>query len=260
MAAVVAARTLSPVPFDPVNDPASLNWFLTRYPVSSNVGIFGPYSGHLANEGETLGLYFPDKPQVPPDPNAGYVPYVLAEEIHYSPLPPWPAGTDATGNSLQRIASVAFGDDPANWQAGAPTPGRLNQAAYTADTDHDGLPDEWELANGLDPKDPSGVNGALGDPHSDGVNNYQEYIAGTDPDNGSDFLRFDRVYVSGAYCVLEFTPRAGRVYSVEMLDSFQPESQWSTLSGNISGTNGVRVQDVLTPSAHFYRLKATLGQ
>ena len=47
------------VPFDPVHDPASLNWFLARYGVDTNTPIFGPYSGHLANEGESLGLYLP---------------------------------------------------------------------------------------------------------------------------------------------------------------------------------------------------------
>jgi hypothetical protein len=248
------------VPFDAVNDPASLNWFLARYGVDTNTLIFGPYERHLANQGESVGLYFPDKPQVPPDPNVGFVPYVLAEEIHYSPLPPWPTGTDATGNSLQRIASVAFGDDPANWQAGAPTPGRLNHGAFVADSDHDGLPDEWELANGLDPKDGNGVNGALGDPDGDGSSNYQEYIAGTDPNNGLDFLRFDRVYVNGAYCVLEFTPRAGRTYAIEKLDDLQPGSQWTTVSGNISGTKTWTAMDVMTPASRFYRLKAALGQ
>ena len=246
------------VPFDPVHDPASLNWFLARYGVGTNTPIVGPYSGHLANEGESLGLYFPDKPQVATDPNPGFVPYVLAEEVHYSPLPPWPAGTDATGNSLQRIASVAFGDDPANWQAGTPTPGQINQGAYAADTDHDGLPDEWELANGLDPKDPSGANGPLGDPDGDGANNYEEYIAGTDPHNGADFLRFDRVSLSGPCCVLEFTPRAGRSYAIEALTNLQAVTGWVTLTNGLSGTSSITFPDVLTSAQRFYRLRVTL--
>ena len=207
-----------------------------------------------------MGCTFPDQPQAPTDPNPGFVPYVLAEEIHYSPLPPWPTGTDATGNSLQRIASVAFGDDPANWQAGAPTPGQINQGAYAADTDHDGLPDEWELANGFDPKDPNGVNGPFGDPDGDGANNYEEYIAGTDPHNGSDFLRFDSVSLSGPYCVLEFTPRAGRTYAIEALNSLPPGTNWVTLASGISGTNTITFSDATTPAQRFYRLKVELIQ
>lgn len=246
------------VPFDPVHDPASLSWFLARYGLTPGTPIFGPYAGHLANEGECLGLYFPDKPQAPTDPNPGFVPYVLAEEIHYSPLPPWPAGTDATGNSLQRIASVAFGDDPANSQAGAPTPGQINQGAYGADTDHDGLPDEWKLANGLDPKDPNGVNGLLGDPDGDGANNYQEYIAGTDPHNAQDFLRFESVSLNAAYCMLQFTPRAGRTYVIEALEQFQPGNGWVTLAGGITGTNTIIFSDPRPGAARFYRLKVAL--
>ena len=50
-----------------------------------------------------------------------------------------------------------------------------------ADSDDDGLPDEWENSYGLDPDDDSGDDGATGDPDGDGLNNTAEYSAGTDP-------------------------------------------------------------------------------
>jgi len=46
------------------------------------------------------------------------------------------------------------------------------------DTDGDGIPDEWELDNGLDPSDPSD---AYADFDGDGLTNIQEYTFGTNP-------------------------------------------------------------------------------
>jgi subtilisin family serine protease len=48
------------------------------------------------------------------------------------------------------------------------------------DTDNDLLPDDWELAHGLDPFDPTDADH---DNDGDGLTNRQEYDAGTDPDN-----------------------------------------------------------------------------
>lgn len=52
------------------------------------------------------------------------------------------------------------------------------------DADDDGLPDSWELANGLDPTDNGSTGtteGSLGDFDSDGLSNFEEYQLGTDP-------------------------------------------------------------------------------
>ena len=246
------------VSFDPDHDPVMLNWFRARYAVSTNIPLFGPFQGHLANEGERVGLYQPDKPQVPPAPNVGFVPYVLVEEVHYSNHLPWPVAADSTGNSLQRIASIAFADDPANWQAYAPSAGRLNQAAYTADTDNDGLPDEWELTNGLDPQNSAGFNGPLGDPDGDGESNWEEYVAGTDPHNAADSLRLDSVTLSPPYCVLGFNTRTGHTYTVESAVELGSTNIWMPVGGVINGNDSpATVYDQIGPSARFYRLKVT---
>lgn len=48
----------------------------------------------------------------------------------------------------------------------------LLSAPAPADNDHDGMPDEWELANGLDPQNPDDRNG---DSDGDGYTNLEEY-------------------------------------------------------------------------------------
>jgi hypothetical protein len=245
--------------FNPDFDPVMLNWFRARFGLSTNTPIFGPFQGNLANDGERVALYMPDKPEIAPSPIVGFVPYVVVEEIDYSDRTPWPVGADETGSSLQRIANITFGDDPANWQAGAPTPGRLNQNAFAADTDQDGLPDEWELANGFDPKDPGGLNGPSGDPDADGAANRDEYVGGTNPRDGEDYLQL-LVNVNPPYCVLSFNTVAGRTYLVEAAADLGSTNVWSAVGGSVAGTGlPAAVNDLLVAVPRFYRLRVTLN-
>jgi hypothetical protein len=59
-------------------------------------------------------------------------------------------------------------------------------AAYTpyTDTDMDGMPDEWELMNGLNPNDPADANGDI---NGDGYTNIEKYINGIDPKTKIDW-------------------------------------------------------------------------
>jgi pectate lyase len=54
----------------------------------------------------------------------------------------------------------------------------LNGGPVPLDSDGDGMPDAWELQNGLNPNDPADGNQ---DPDRDGYSNLEEYLNGTDP-------------------------------------------------------------------------------
>ncbi len=52
------------------------------------------------------------------------------------------------------------------------------------DSDHDGMPDAWEKAHGLDPNDPSDASKDL---DGDGYTNIEEFLNGTDPQQYVDY-------------------------------------------------------------------------
>lgn len=66
---------------------------------------------------------------------------------------------------------------------------------------HQGIPDAWAIANGLDPNDPTL---AIEDPDHDGLTNLQEFMAGTDPHNpdtdGDGINDGDEVNATGRAC------------------------------------------------------------
>jgi hypothetical protein len=69
-------------------------------------------------------VYKPDTLQLPPHPDAGYLPTVLVERVAYSDSGLWPVAANGGGSALLRRALDRFGDDPANWMGALPGPGR----------------------------------------------------------------------------------------------------------------------------------------
>lgn len=73
-------------------------------------------------------------------------------------------------NSVRNQTGVIIGDE--DDVAGFPP---LKRETGPADQDRDGMPDEWEQANGLNPADPEDRNG---DPNGNGYTNLEEYLNG----------------------------------------------------------------------------------
>jgi hypothetical protein len=218
--------------------------FRTKYGVPAAVQILGPVPGALQNNGETLSLQAPDSP------NTNMVPYVTIDEVRYNDKAPWPPDADGSGPSLQRRSAVAFGNDPINWAAASPTPGRLGDAQ---DSDGDGLPDWWEMAHGTNWK----VADANADPDHDGFTNLQEFIAGTDPQDPLSRLKLDVSIVTPGTVTLSFVAGSNRTYTVQFTDSVAVPG-WSTLADiPPQSTNGpVALTDPINvPTNRFYRLQ-----
>jgi hypothetical protein len=82
--------------------------------------------------------------------------------------------TDADGDGVPDDEDV-FPNDPTEWDD---TDGDGVGNNADTDDDNDDMPDDFELANGLDPLDEAD---AAGDADGDGFTNLEEFEAGTDP-------------------------------------------------------------------------------
>jgi hypothetical protein len=234
------------VSFDPIANPSALAAFRSRYNVSSSTPVVGPWSGRLANDSEEIELRRPDEPNV----TDGDVPYVLVERVRYFDTAPWPAAADGTGRSLQRIMDNQFGNDPVNWTADSPTPGPQSS---NQDSDHDGLPDSWEILYGFDPLNP--LDAGL-DSDGDGLTNADEYSMGTDPRDAASGIAITSISsaVPGVSVKLVFTAAPNRAYAIQFTASLG--ASWQTVQ-TVAAAPNARVVELILPatgSRGFYRL------
>jgi hypothetical protein len=227
------------VSFNPATNSAALAQFQAAY--GTNLVLVGPYSGKLDNSSDSVELVKPDPPQT-----NGSVPYVLVEKVVYSDDLPWPTNADGLGMSLQRVSDSGYANDPTNWIAAAPAPG----GGGAMDTDHDGMPDDWEMANGLNKL----VDDAGGDADLDGLTNLQEYLAGTDPQSAASTLRLVAT-LNPPNVTLRFNAVAGRTYSI-VYSTLLPAVAWTKFADvPAQGTSQpVAVQDPSGGPQRFYRV------
>jgi hypothetical protein len=176
----------------------------------------------LDGEGETIQVYGPD--------------LTLIDAVDF--------GLQIPGVSEGRLPD---GGEISQAFPGTPTPGQANRLAG-ADTDDDGLPDDWELANGTDRHVPD----ADADPDDDGMTNREEYLAGTHPGQAASALRFEPPELTPAGLVLRFRAVAGHTYTVQGREDLAA-GDWLNLHTQPADVTGQIVTLTNAPAAgHSY--------
>ena len=117
------------------------------------------------------------------------------------------------------------------------------------DSDGDGMDDDWEVAyfGNL-------LRDGTGDFDGDGVNDLQEFLAGTDPTNSHSVFRvFTLAPMGGGNTQVMWTGNPSRTYRVEFKDDLGV-ANWTTLNGIFSwnGSTASMTDTTATNSTHRY--------
>ncbi|MBN1674526.1 MAG: lamin tail domain-containing protein [Kiritimatiellae bacterium] len=253
---------------------ADTNQFRTDYNVDAAVPIYGPFGEtvNLGNDRDTVALYMPDIPQRPTDPDPGYVPQVLVEQVDYDDgNPDVPMGeqerlwrnlrwADGEGPSLERKTASEYGNDPANWVDWSTngTPGAASMTDDSRDYDADGMSDIWERYH-FETNWIYVTPGGDDEDSPDGMSNALEFVIGSDPrareddDDGDgivDVLEMIDVAFDGSDVVVKLNTvgasgpgyeNYNRMYSIEYLTDPRSDYQWEGVPGftNLIAQDGV---------------------
>jgi hypothetical protein len=142
----------------------------------------------------------------------------------------------------------------------------LGFRAYPSDWDGDGMPNVWLAQHG----GTNALGDAANDPDGDGVLNWQEYIAGTSPTNGMDFLYTGTAGQPETGFELHFPTRSRRNYFIWYNDASLCSPSWMPATTNpISGTGSTNIwtddgtltdPDPALVTNRFYRIEVALPE
>ena len=116
---IAANSSVLLVSFDPTNTTALSN-FLAVYSLSStDLPVFGPWSGTLSNKGGRLAIEKPQPGDFPDPPSD--ISWIIEDELIYFDQFPFVNSPDGTGTALNRIDLMDSARDPNNWNAAQPS-------------------------------------------------------------------------------------------------------------------------------------------
>jgi hypothetical protein len=116
----------------------------------------------------------------------------------------------------------------------------------------------WLQSYGLSPQ----ASSLYADADQDGMNNWQEWVAGTDPTNAYSNLRLQSLVFAPASLRLRWNSDTAHTYFVERAESLKTPLSFSALLSNIAGLPGTtEFTDTSLPATGvaFYRVGTTNG-
>lgn len=147
-----------------------------------------------------------------------------------------------------------FAWDVVNNVAGGVTFPGDNPPPPPIDADEDGLPDDWELAYGLD----TAVNNAGADADADGATDYEEFIAGTNPTNPDEVLKARLDSETGAG-TLTWSSVSGKQYRVLLTPNLdQPFVEYTVVPSAGQGSTSIAVPG--GSPVNFFRIEVLPAQ
>ncbi len=128
--------------------------------------------------------------------------------------------------------------------------------AGVADANWNGIPDSWEIAYF------GSINTTNGAPDFDAdgdlLDNYGEYVAGTDPTNDLSYFETSTMTTNVPGFVITLQTKLDRLYSVDASDSIMPTA-WNEITNNVPGTgSAVHIHDPADKAQRFYRGRVEL--
>jgi hypothetical protein len=167
-------------------------------------------------------------------------------DVHFAP-------TFVSNNGLPYAWAPTDGIERGWLTAGTDSDGDGIFDADDPDDDNDGMTDEFEIRYGLDPF----VDDAGGHADSDGMSNWEEYIAGTDPTNNVSCFRI--LSISGDGTIIRWTSADGRFYSIQATTNL-PATVFSNVAGAVDLPASPDVNVFTNPPAGngepcFYRVQ-----
>ncbi|MDB4537718.1 hypothetical protein N9230_03785 [Akkermansiaceae bacterium] len=228
------------------------------------MGANGPANGLLNGYDGLAGTDLADGVTVYATDAEDYAAHVDRDELN-----PGGLGVEALLNNLfimsavipaeaDDVTLVISGDGVSGGEEFVVSEVRFSTENNLGDTDGDGMTNEYELANGLDPLDPADLDLDL---DGDGRTNVAEAIAGTAANDATSLLRVTDYTLTDTVGSITWSSVPGKTYQVEFSTDME---SWSVLGGDIpaagapateTGSGNFPLSSIGNPETVFFRVK-----